>query len=83
MPETGKEFGFHGAVEGVVDALVDCRLNPVVGTADFADLSDFPGHVVADGEVGEEALLVQLVDFAEGVDEGGGAIWAWERMLML
>ena len=59
MAEAGEEFLLDGAVEGVVDALVDGGLDPVVGAGDFADLGDFPGHVVGDAEVGEETAFVE------------------------
>ena len=71
MAETGQQLGLDGAVEAVVDALVDGRSDPAVGLADFADLRHFPGHVVGEGEFVKEALRVQVVDGAEGVEVGG------------
>lgn len=58
MAQTGEELYLNGAVERIVDALVNGRLDPAVGLADLADLRDFPGHVVGDGELVEEALVV-------------------------
>ncbi len=42
LAETREELGLDGALDRVVDPLVDRRLNVSVGLADADDLCDFP-----------------------------------------
>ncbi len=70
MAQTGEQFGFDGAVEGVVDALVDGRFDPAVRFTDLAHLRYFPRHVVGYGEPVEEALFMEFVDASQCVDVG-------------
>lgn len=78
MAEAGDEFGLDGAVERVIDSLVDDRANPSISIADFHEASHFPGLEVRDSEAVEEPFLVQLVDGAEGVFEAHDAVGAVE-----
>jgi hypothetical protein len=50
VPQAGEELGLYGPVESIVDTLICHRFDPPVFIADLADLSDFPGCVVADTE---------------------------------
>lgn len=50
LAETGKELRLYRSVEGIVHALICDRFDPAVSIAEFADLCDFPGRVVADPE---------------------------------
>ena len=61
LAEAREELGLDFPVHGVVDALVDGRLDPAVGAAEGHDLGDLPGHVVGDPEALELALLVEVV----------------------
>lgn len=63
-------------VDSVVDALVRRRLDPAVLPADLDHLGDLPGHVVADAEALELALLVELVHGPKGLLVRCGAVGA-------
>ena len=69
-----EQLGFNGAIEGVADALVDGRFDPAVCFAYLADRCHLPSHVIRYRELVEEALLMQLIDFSQGVDVGSGPI---------
>ena len=62
VPQAGKQFWLHGALDRVVDPLVDVRFLPSVTGAQLADLRDLPRRVVAEPETLEGARVVQLVD---------------------
>ncbi len=58
MAETGEELGLDGTVDRVIDTLVNAGFYPTIAVAEFANLGDFPGLVVADCEACEVALFV-------------------------
>ena len=74
LAEAGEELGFDLAMNRVVDTLVHSWLYPAIGAADPHDLGYLPGHVIGDPEALELALLVELVDGAEGLFVGRGAV---------
>lgn len=74
ISQTRDQLRLNSAVERVIEALIYGWLDPSVARADLADLSDFPGGVVADSETREEAFVVEGVDFAEGGLEGCAAL---------
>ena len=73
-PQAGQEFSFDGAVDSVIDALVDSRTDPSVPYAQLADSCDLPAHIVAQAEPGESAFFMQVVAGAKGFFERGGAV---------
>ena len=78
LPQAWEQLRLNLALDRVVDALVNSRLHPAIGAADPNDLGDLPGHVVGDSKALELALLVELVDGAQGLFVGRGAVRAVE-----
>ena len=78
LPQAREQLRLDLALDRVVEALVRCGLHPAIGAADPNDLGDLPGHVVGDPEALELALLVELVDRAQGLFVRRGAVRAVE-----
>jgi hypothetical protein len=69
--QTREELMLDTTLQSVVTALVDVGFLPAVAVAEFADLGDFPGAVVAQAEAGEVAGAVEVVYCFEGLCVGG------------
>ena len=78
LPQAREELRLNLALDRIVDALVHSRLHPAIGAADPHDLGDLPGHIVGDSKALELALLVELVDGAQGLFVGRSAVRAVE-----